>query len=98
MMKMPLFAGMLICLLLTIALVGVTWSQSAPTAQFLTPPDGYQILEGNPLGSIRVEVRERRDDPITCQEWILDGRTLVPADWLPGSNPDESSGPCGAGV
>lgn len=91
-----LFVVVLACLLLTTAaLMSSVWAQTTPTARFLAPPDGHQILEGNPLGAIRVQVRERRDDPISCQEWILDGRTLVSTDWLLGSNPDESIGPCG---
>lgn len=93
--RKTLLVVVLACLLLTAVLVSSVWAQTAPTARFLTPPDGHQILEGNPLGEIRVQVRERRDDPVSCQEWILDGRALVPTDWLSGSNPDESSGTCG---
>lgn len=62
-------------------------------ARMLTPQAGHRVLQGNAL-RVQVQMKFLRTDPVVCQEWFLDGRSLTRADWEQSQSPDESEVLC----
>lgn len=66
---------------------------SVPSAEFVVPVDD-EVVTANVDMDTRVKLTDVGASNLSCQEWILDGKTLTNSDWVDGQSPDLSEGAC----